>query len=208
MADESWRLPNSVQQLAANVEEPPSQYLLREEEPLARNLAGTEMPEPIPTIDIGLLSASNDAGEAAKLRSALLTWGFFQVSLTLCLHFRSWRTCFYLTRIGLCDQVSNHGMEASLMDSVMTVSREFFRLPLEEKRRYSNLIDGKHFQMEGYGNDQVKTQDQRLDWSDRLHLKVEPEDERNLAHWPIYPKSFRYSTCVQVDLFFAVNFVE
>jgi hypothetical protein len=82
MADETWRLPNSVQQLAANVEEPPSQYLLREEELLGRNLAGTEMPEPIPTIDIGLLSASNDAGEAAKLRSALLTWGFFQVSHT------------------------------------------------------------------------------------------------------------------------------
>ncbi|CAM0913052.1 unnamed protein product [Alopecurus aequalis] len=165
MADESWRLPNSVQQLAANVQEPPNRYLLREEEPLGRNLAGTEMPEPIPTIDLGLLSASNDTEEAAKLRTALQTWGLFQVS--------------------------NHGMEASLMDSVMTASRDFFRLPLEEKRKYSNLIDGKHFQMEGYGNDQVKTQDQRLDWSDRLHLKVEPEDERNFAHWPIHPKSFR-----------------
>ena len=73
----------------------------------------------------------------------------------------------------------------------MTASRDFFCLPLDEKRKYSNLIDGKHFQMEGYGNDQVKTQDQRLDWSDRLNLKVEPEDERNLAHWPIHPKSFR-----------------
>jgi hypothetical protein len=82
MADESWRLPNSVQQLASTMQEPPSRYLLREEEPLGRNLAGTEMPEPIPMIDLGLLSASNDADEAAKLRSALLTWGFFQVSLT------------------------------------------------------------------------------------------------------------------------------
>ncbi|KAF7094048.1 hypothetical protein CFC21_096407 [Triticum aestivum] len=165
MADESWRLPSSVQQLAASTQEPPRQYLLREQEPLGGNLAGTEMPEPIPTIDLGLLSASNDAEEAAKLRSALQTWGFFKVS--------------------------NHGMETSLMDSVMTTSRDFFRLPLEEKRKYSNIIDGKHFQMEGYGTDQVKTQDQRLDWSDRLHLKVEPEDERNLALWPIHPKSFR-----------------
>ncbi|XP_003564222.2 protein SRG1-like isoform X3 [Brachypodium distachyon] len=165
MAAESWRLPNSVQQLAVNVQEPPSQYLLREQEPLGWNLAGTKMPEPIPTIDLGLLSASSDAEEAAKLRSALQNWGFFQVS--------------------------NHGMETSLMDSVMTASRDFFHLPIEEKRKYSNLIDGKHFQIEGYGNDQVKTQDQRLDWSDRLHLKVEPENERNLAHWPIYPKSFR-----------------
>lgn len=77
------------------------------------------------------------------------------------------------------------------MDSVMSASRDFFGLPLEEKRKYSNLIDGEHFQIEGYGNDQVKTQDQRLDWSDRLHLRVEPENERNLAHWPIHPKSFR-----------------
>ncbi|KAF7099758.1 hypothetical protein CFC21_101355 [Triticum aestivum] len=165
MADESWRLPSSVQQLAASIQEPPRQYLLREQEPLGGNLAGTEMPEPIPTIDLGLLSASNDAEEAAKLRSALQTWGFFKVS--------------------------NHGMETSLMDSVMNASRDFFRLPLKEKRKYSNIIGGKHFQMEGYGTDQVKTQDQRLDWSDRLHLKVEPEDERNLAHWPIHPKSFR-----------------
>ncbi|XP_044962124.1 codeine O-demethylase-like [Hordeum vulgare subsp. vulgare] len=165
MADESWRLPSSVQQLAASIQEPPSRYLIREQEPLGGNLAGTEMPEPIPTIDLGLLSASNDAEEAAKLRSALQTWGFFKLS--------------------------NHGMETSLMDSVMTTSRDFFRLPLEEKRKYSNIIDGKHFQMEGYGTEQVKTQDQRLDWSDRLHLKVEPEDERNLAHWPINPKSFR-----------------
>ncbi|VAI71070.1 unnamed protein product [Triticum turgidum subsp. durum] len=165
MADESWRLPNSVQQLAANMQEPPSQYLLREQELLGGNLAGAEMPEPVPKIDLGLLSASNDPEEAAKLLSALKTWGFFQIS--------------------------NHGMEASMMDSVMTASREFFHLPLEEKKKCSNLIDGKHFQVEGYGNDQVRTQDQRLDWSDRLHLRVEPEGGRNLAHWPTHPKSFR-----------------
>ncbi|VAI83291.1 unnamed protein product [Triticum turgidum subsp. durum] len=165
MADESWRLPNSVQQLAASMQEPPSQYLLREQELLDGNLAGAEMLEPVPTIDLGLLSASYDLEEAAKLRSALQTWGFFQVS--------------------------NHGMEASMMDSVMTASREFFHLSLEEKKKCSNLIDGKYFQVEGYGNDQVRTQDQRLDWSDRLHLRVEPEGGRNLVHWPTHPKSFR-----------------
>jgi hypothetical protein len=26
---------------------------------------------------------------------------------------------------------------------------------------------------------------------DRLHLRVEPEDERNLVHWPEHPKTFR-----------------
>ncbi|KAL6898017.1 hypothetical protein ACP4OV_006613 [Aristida adscensionis] len=45
--------------------------------------------------------------------------------------------------------------------------------------------------VEGYGNDRVLSKDQILDWSDRLHLRVEPEDERNLAFWPKYPESFR-----------------
>lgn len=65
------------------------------------------------------------------------------------------------------------------MDDLMNTSREFFRQPLEEKQKYSNLIDGKHFQVEGYGNDPVRSQDQILDWSDRLHLRVEPEDEKS-----------------------------
>lgn len=96
-------------------------------------------------------------------------------------------------RANHCDalQVTNHGIEAALMDEMMDAPREFFRLPLEEKRRYTNLIDGERFQVEGYGNDRVGSHDQILDWCDRLYLKVEPEDERNLALWPTHPKTFR-----------------
>lgn len=80
------------------------------------------------------------------------------------------------------------------MDGVMDAAREFFRQPFEAKQKYSNLIDGKHFQIEGYGNDRVMTQDQILDWSDRLHLRVEPEDDRNFAFWPKHPEAFRSHT--------------
>ena len=80
------------------------------------------------------------------------------------------------------------------MDAMMSASRDFFRQPSEEKQKYSNLIDGKHFEMEGYGNDKVVTQDQGLSWNDRLHLRVEPEDERNFAKWPTHPQSFRLIT--------------
>uniref|UniRef100_A0A0E0PU76 Fe2OG dioxygenase domain-containing protein n=1 Tax=Oryza rufipogon TaxID=4529 RepID=A0A0E0PU76_ORYRU len=162
MADEPWRLPNIVQELAAGVQEPPSRYL----QDLAGGdqLAGAEIPEPIPTIDLGRLSGSDGADEAAKLRSALQNWGLFLVS--------------------------NHGVETSLIDAVIEAAREFFRQPVEEKKKLSNLIDGKRFQIEGYGNDPVQTKDQILDWSDRLHLKVEPECDRNLAFWPTHPKSF------------------
>ncbi|KAL6606101.1 hypothetical protein ACP70R_041754 [Stipagrostis hirtigluma subsp. patula] len=86
------------------------------------------------------------------------------------------------------NDVTNHGVEISLMDCVIAASREFFHLPLEEKQGYGNL---KQWQLEGYGNDQIETQDQTLDWCDRLQLRVEPEDERNLARWPKHPESFR-----------------
>jgi isopenicillin N synthase-like dioxygenase len=78
-------------------------------------------------------------------------------------------------------QVTNHGMEASLMDAVMDASREFFRQPLLEKQKHSNMIDGKHFQLEGYGNDWVPSEEQVLDC---LYLKVEPQEDMKLDLWP------------------------
>lgn len=70
------------------------------------------------------------------------------------------------------------------MDAVTEAWREFFRQPLVEKERYTNMVGGKNFQLEGYGNDRVTNEDQVLDWSDRLYLKVELRDQRNLALWP------------------------
>ncbi|KAF8733031.1 hypothetical protein HU200_015389 [Digitaria exilis] len=115
----------------------------------------------VPVIDLGRLcqpaADGESASEAAKLRAALQSWGLFLVA--------------------------NHGIEVSLMDAVTEASREFFRQPLVEKQRYTNMVGG-NFQLEGYGNDRVATEEQVLDWSDRHYLKVEPQDERNLALWP------------------------
>ncbi|KAK3131748.1 hypothetical protein QOZ80_6AG0510840 [Eleusine coracana subsp. coracana] len=122
----------------------------------------------VPVIDLGRLCRQDIAGadeEAAKLRLALESWGLFLVA--------------------------NHGIEASLMDDVMDASREFFGQPPEVKQKHTNLVDGKDFQLEGYGNDRVRSEDQVLDWCDRLYLKVEPEDDRNLALWPTHPGRFR-----------------
>uniref|UniRef100_A0A8I6YVL8 Fe2OG dioxygenase domain-containing protein n=2 Tax=Hordeum vulgare subsp. vulgare TaxID=112509 RepID=A0A8I6YVL8_HORVV len=153
----------TVQELAAAVEEPPRQYLVHERDQ-DHLLAADEMPDPIPLVDLGRLMT---ADEAHKLREALQTWGLFLVT--------------------------NHGIEESLMDAMMSASRDFFRQPSEEKHKCSNLIDGgKHLEVEGYGNDKVVSpQDQGLSWNDRLHLRVEPEDERNFAKWPTHPESFR-----------------
>ncbi|CAL5046349.1 unnamed protein product [Urochloa decumbens] len=160
MAEESWRVPTPVQELAAVVVEPPNQFVLWEQDRPGSLLLATDMPEPIPMIDLSRLPA---ADEAAKLQSALQRWGLFLVT--------------------------NHGIEASLMDAVTGASRDFFHLPHKEKQKCSNLIGGK--QPEGYGNSLVLSQDQILDWHDRLLLRVEPEDERNLSYWPKEPESFR-----------------
>ncbi|OAY66783.1 Protein SRG1 [Ananas comosus] len=88
-------------------------------------------------------------------------------------------------------RATGHEIPEALLDEVMNVSRAFFCLPIEEKQKYTNLIDGKEFKLEGYGNDRVASDDQILDWSDRLYLLVQPEGQRNLALWPETPASFR-----------------
>ena len=74
----------------------------------------------------------------------------------------------------------------------MKVTREFYKLPLEEKQKYSNFVDGKEFRMEGYGNDMVISEKQTLDWCDRFYLLVEPESRRIYTLWPTQPPSFWY----------------
>lgn len=88
-------------------------------------------------------------------------------------------------------QVIEHGMTPSFLDEVRDVTKAFFELPRDEKQKYSNMKNGK-FQFEGYGNDEVATEDQILDWNDRLFLTVQPEDIRKLELWPENPSSFRY----------------
>uniref|UniRef100_A0A8R7UZB8 Fe2OG dioxygenase domain-containing protein n=2 Tax=Triticum urartu TaxID=4572 RepID=A0A8R7UZB8_TRIUA len=164
------RAPTTVQELAGALAAPvvPARYVARGQHDHDQQPA-TAVVAPIPVIDLGRLFKLDDttasAEEAAKLRLALESWGLFLVT--------------------------NHGVDAAVMDGMMAASREFFQRPPEEKQRYTNLIGGERFQLEGYGTDQVSSPDQILDWSDRLFLKVEPEDERSLALWPAHPETFR-----------------
>ncbi|KAJ0962420.1 hypothetical protein J5N97_030248 [Dioscorea zingiberensis] len=87
--------------------------------------------------------------------------------------------------------VMDCGMTASFLDEVRNVAKEFFQIPMEEKQKYSNLKHGK-FHYQGYGNDEVITDDQILDWTHRLYLTVQPDDMRKLELWPENPSSFRH----------------
>ncbi|KAL3535923.1 hypothetical protein ACH5RR_004384 [Cinchona calisaya] len=134
----------------------------------------------IPTIDISLLS-SNDDEELEKLRSALInSWG--------------------------CFQAIGHGIPSSYLNKVRDVAREFFQLPKEEKKKCYRRSDN---DSEGYGGDKILSEKQILDWSDRLSLKVLPQDERRLELWPETPTGFggiihEYSMKIKViqDLLF------
>ncbi|CAM0958869.1 unnamed protein product [Alopecurus aequalis] len=164
MANELWGVPTPVQDLAAGgaAPVPPNRYVLRDQDRHGGLHAADEIPEPIPLIDLSRLPSDD---EAAKLRAALQSWGLLLAT--------------------------NHGVEASLLDDVMRAGREFFLLPPEEKKKYSNMIDGKHFQKDGYGHETVRSEDQILDWLDRLRLTLEPEDERDYTLCPSRPESFR-----------------
>ncbi|KAF0910356.1 hypothetical protein E2562_001534 [Oryza meyeriana var. granulata] len=157
-----------VQELAAaDLGAPPSRYMLREKDRPA--MAGTVQAQPelaaIPTIDVARLAEPGDVDEAAKLRSALQSWGLFSVT--------------------------GHGMPEPFLDEILSATREFFHLP-PEKEKYSNVVDGgEKYQNEGYGIDRVDTDEQVLDWCDRLYLQVQPEEERRPQFWPDRPSALR-----------------
>ncbi|EXB51694.1 hypothetical protein L484_018924 [Morus notabilis] len=43
--------------------------------------------------------------------------------------------------------------------------------------------------IEGYGNDMVLSEQQKLDWTDRLYLAIYPEDQYKFQLWPEKPEA-------------------
>ena len=84
-------------------------------------------------------------------------------------------------------QAINHGITSSFLDKVHEVTKHFFSLPMDEKRKYSREANN----IEGYGNDIIFSDHQILDWTDRLYLMVNPEDQRKFTFWPDNPTDFR-----------------
>lgn len=71
----------------------------------------------------------------------------------------------------------------------------FFKQSHKEKQNYSldkKNPDSKEGFKEGYGREAVLSHEQILDWNDKLHLKVYPEEERNMDLWPKKPESFKF----------------
>ncbi|KAL5697844.1 hypothetical protein ACHQM5_028954 [Ranunculus cassubicifolius] len=157
-------LEKHVQELSINGDQPPPRYILKEIDNAPIN---TSLSSSIPIIDLHLLSSSSAEvkdKELHKLKLALSSWGLFQA-------------------IG-------HGIESSLLDEIQRMSKEFFDLPMEEKKKYAINYDGKQEYLQGYGNDLVVSDEQVIEWSDRIYLLVKPYDKRNPKIWPVNPIGF------------------
>ncbi|KAL6996647.1 hypothetical protein U1Q18_006778 [Sarracenia purpurea var. burkii] len=161
-------LSKRVQELVLNGEDPPAPYISRDgTDPDTTEDAYSTGFSPVPVVDLGVLSRSPAPSteeyddELQKLKSALHSWG--------------------------CFQAIGHGIPSSFLDKIVEVTREFFELPMEVKKKYSKTV----VEFEGYGADPVPEEGQSLDWSDRLFLDVHPEDLRKLRFWPETPASFR-----------------
>ncbi|XP_020218690.1 protein SRG1 [Cajanus cajan] len=156
-----------VQELRLNPENLPKNYMYDEGGAGFRDALVPSQDDNIPVVDLHRLSSPSTAQqELAKLRHALHSWG--------------------------CFQVINHGIESSFLDQVRDIGKRFFQLPKEEKQKCAREPNN----IEGYGNDIIFSENQRLDWTDRVYIKVQPEDQRKFQFWPPNPIDFR-STVLQ-----------
>ncbi|KAL6137855.1 hypothetical protein ACLB2K_063144 [Fragaria x ananassa] len=119
----------------------------------------------IPTIDMTQFVLRNQSAnnpELEKLHSACKEWGIFQLV--------------------------NHGVSSALLDKVKQELEDFFKLPLEEKMRYK--VRPGDVLVEGYGT-VVKSEDQKLDWGNRLFMFTNPINRRKSHLFPELSTSLR-----------------
>ncbi|KAM7505896.1 hypothetical protein LguiB_004800 [Lonicera macranthoides] len=125
----------------------------------------------VPIIDMeSLLSGDSNSMELElkKLDSACKQWGFFQLI--------------------------KHGVSSSVVEKVKMETQEFFKLPMEEKKRYWQ----KEGDIEGFGQAFVVSEEQKLDWADIFFLATLPPHFRKPHLFPMLPLPFRETLEVYV----------
>ncbi|XP_041010650.1 1-aminocyclopropane-1-carboxylate oxidase 1-like [Juglans microcarpa x Juglans regia] len=121
-----------------------------------------------PSINMAKLRLGSEpegrAHELAKLASGAQEWGMFLIT--------------------------DHGMPADVLHDVKDVVKGFFGLSFEEKK--ASVGSYASVDNMGYGRNFVKSEDQPLDWIDRLTMKAAPEGATEGLHvWPQKPNNFR-----------------
>lgn len=82
-------------------------------------------------------------------------------------------------------QAVNHGLSHELLHRVKDVWRQFFHLPMVEKRKYSNSP----INYEGYGSRLGIEKKAILDWGDYYFLHILPTALKDHSKWPSVPPS-------------------
>ncbi|XAR66645.1 Thebaine 6-O-demethylase [Bertholletia excelsa] len=151
-----------VQELAkGSLTQLPERYVHPDQEPPTIG----SLPSQIPVIDFQtlILCGEDEANnpELKKLHHACKDWGFFQLI--------------------------NHGVSSSLVEEVKVGIQEFFKLPVEEKKKFKQEAGD----IEGYGQAFVVSEEQKLDWADLFYMVTLPTHLRKPHLFPNLPLPFR-----------------
>ncbi|KAL6878273.1 hypothetical protein ACP4OV_012443 [Aristida adscensionis] len=137
----------------------PERYI-RTEEVLDGVVVGQDESYELPVVDMArLLDPDLSAMEIAKLGSACRNWGFFQLT--------------------------NHGVDESVIQQMKDNTVQFFSSPLESKKIVSVRESG----FEGFGHHYSRSSN-KLDWAESVILITQPVKDRNMALWPTNPPTF------------------
>ena len=88
-------------------------------------------------------------------------------------------------------KIKNHGVPEAVVEKMVNVSREFFKLP--ESERLKNYSDDPMKTTRLSTSFNVKTE-KVSNWRDYLRLHCHPLEDY-IQEWPTNPTSFRY-TCI------------
>ncbi|KAK6917265.1 Isopenicillin N synthase-like, Fe(2+) 2OG dioxygenase domain [Dillenia turbinata] len=139
----------------------PESYKLVDEQELPVLSNMSFMPT-VPIIDMKrLVMEESTDHELEKLHLACKEWGLFQLV--------------------------NHGVSSTLVVKLKAEIEDFFKLPLEVKTKYQR----KQGDFEGYGQTPLFSEDQKLDWADRLFFVTNPVHKRKPHLLPEFPPSLR-----------------
>lgn len=160
----------SVQELAKGcVREIPERYIRSDQEPSLLSSAvddkedvnlNVNVNHQVPIINLEAL-ISGDGVELGKLHLACQEWGFFQLI--------------------------NHGVSSSLLEKFKLETKEFFNLPMQEKKKYWQTPTD----IEGFGQAFVVSDEQKLDWGDMFYLTTLPKHLRKPYLFPMLPLPYR-----------------
>ncbi|XP_052180467.1 protein SRG1-like [Diospyros lotus] len=161
---ESLQVP-SVQELAKQpLNTVPSRYVRSDQDPVHIPFTDpTSLPD-LPVIDMErLLSGSPDSmdAELEKLHNTCKEWGFFQLI--------------------------NHGVSHGLVENVKKEIEEWFKLPIEEKKKFW-MQPG---EIEGFGQAFVMSEEQKLEWADHFLVLMRPIHKRKPHLFPKLPLPLR-----------------